>query len=271
LSLTGQDGGAGLGRGTLKARAASVLDRGPVHTVELAREALGLEGPPQVLSAAVYTLLGSDPRFVVDAEGIWRLESGVAPPGEPLSRLSYAVVDVETTGGSWRRGDRVTEVAVVPVTAGQVGRGMDTLVNPGRRIPPRIQGLTGITDEMVAGAPPFPGVAPRVEEALTDRIFVAHNVRFDWGFIRNHLLDATGDAPEFRLLCTLRLGRFLLPRLKRYGLDSLTQHFGIRIHQRHRAYGDALATARLLLHLLMEAEARGITDLDSLDRAMAAR
>lgn len=269
--MTGERRGSGLGQATLKARAVSVLTRGPAHTVELAREALGLEGPPPTVSAVVFTLLGSDPRFVVDAEGVWCLEAGVGALGEPLTRLAYAVVDVETTGGSWRRGDRVTEVAVVPVTAGQVDRGLDTLVNPGRPIPPRIQGLTGITDEMVADAPSFLGVAPEVEAALANRIFVAHNVRFDWGFVRHQLLDTTGDAPEPRLLCTVRLGRFLLPRLRRYGLDSLTRHFGIRIHQRHRAYGDALATARLLLHLLMEAEARGITDLDALDRAMAAR
>ncbi len=256
---------------SLKTQVAQLLSTGPVHTLDVAREALRLRGPESAAAAAVFTLLDGDPRFQVDQEGNWSLDHARPSPGRPLPRVPYAVVDVETTGGGWRRGDRVTEVAVVPVTEGQVGDGLESLVNPGRSIPPRIQGLTGITDEMVRGAPTFTGLAPRVEAALEGRVFVAHNVRFDWGFIRSELLASTGDAPEPSLLCTLRMGRFLLPRLRRYGLDALTRHFGIPIHSRHRAYGDALATARLLLHLLREAESQGFGDLHSLEEAMSGR
>ncbi|TVR63660.1 MAG: hypothetical protein EA422_08695 [Gemmatimonadales bacterium] len=255
----------------LRRRVAALLQSGPFHTLELAERALGLRGPPAALSSAVFSLLGDDARFQVDARGIWSLAPGAGIPGPALSTLSYAVVDVETTGGAWRRGDRVTEVAVVPVTGGVIRDGLGTLVNPGRRIPPKIQGLTGITDPMVAGAPPFEGVAPQVEAALHGRIFVAHNVQFDWGFIRTELLNALGAAPELPLLCTVRLGRFLIPGLRRYNLDALTRHFGIPVHQRHRAYGDALATARLLLHLLQEAEAQGIADLPALEAALQRR
>lgn len=271
-------GGAGPGASApgLRRRVTTLLRGGPAHTLEVAERAMGLKGPPSLLSAAVFSLLGDDERFQVDAAGIWSLDvaGGGPPPGDaatPLSRLSFAVVDVETTGGAWRRGDRVTEVAVVPVTDGAIEDGLGTLVNPGRRIPPKIQGLTGITDAMVAGAPPFEGVAPRIEEALADRVFVAHNVQFDWGFVRTELLHSTGAAPEPPLLCTVRLGRFLLPSLRRYNLDALTSHFGIRVHARHRAYGDALATARLLLHLLEEAESQGIFDLPALEEALKRR
>jgi len=255
----------------LRRRVAGLLEGGPVHTLELAERALGLRGPPAALSSAVFSLLGNDARFQVDAHGMWSLAPGEGIPGAPLSRLSYAVVDVETTGGAWRRGDRVTEVAVVPVTDGVIRDGLGTLVNPGRRIPPKIQGLTGITDPMVASAPPFEGVAPQVEAALTGRVFVAHNVQFDWGFIRTELLNALGVTPEPPLLCTVRLGRLLLPGLRRYNLDALTRHFGVPVHQRHRAYGDALATARLLLHLLQEAESQGIPDLPALEAALHRR
>jgi DNA polymerase III epsilon subunit family exonuclease len=254
----------------LVGRAARELSRGPLGTLELAHRVLGLRGNPSASSRAIFTLLGDDSRFRVDSEGTWTLSADMPGPGPPLTRLSYAVVDVETTGGPWARGHRVTDVAVVPVDAGTVGEGFESLVNPGRPIPPRIQGLTGITDGMVSAAPPFEGIAPRVATALENRIFVAHNVNFDWGFIRQELMQGLGEAPSPPLLCTLRIGRFLLPRLRRYGLDEVTRHFGIQVHRRHRAYGDALATARLLTHLLLEAESRGLHDLHTLNEALDA-
>ncbi len=250
-------------------RAAALLATGPAHTLEVAEAVLGLRGAPQAASRAVFTLLGSDPRFQVDADGCWRLDRSEPEPGPALRHLSFAVVDVETTGGAWSRGHRVTEVAVVTVSRGQVEGSLETLVNPGRPIPPRIQGLTGISDQMVAAAPPFEGVAPQVQRALADRIFVAHNASFDWSFIGGELLEATGEVPPVERLCTVRLGRLLVPRLRRYNLDALTGYFQIPVHRRHRAHGDALATARLLLRLLDLAESRGIGDLHGLRRAMS--
>jgi DNA polymerase III subunit epsilon len=256
---------------SLLARAARELADGPRHTLELARGVLGLSGNPRVAARAVFTLLGADERFQVDEAGRWRMAEGVASPGLPLTRLSYAVVDVETTGGSWRKGHRVTEVAIVGVEEGRVTDRYETLVNPERPIPPWVQGLTGITNEMVAAAPPFHGVAPEVERRLEGRIFVAHNVSFDWGFVRNELLECTGDPPELDRLCTVRLGRLILPELRSHALGSLSAHLGIGITARHRAGGDALATARVLLHLLMEAESRGLSDRTSLETALARR
>jgi DNA polymerase III epsilon subunit family exonuclease len=259
------------GRGLLSA-AFRLLGEGPRDSGEIAWRVMKLRGDPEAAAAAVLALLGADPRFRVDGNGVWSLvPAAVRRPEAPLSRTRFAVVDVETTGGAWARGHRVTEVAVVPVEAGRVGEGFDTLVNPLRPIPPRIQGLTGITDPMVAEAPSFHGIAPAVLEWLEGRVFVAHNVNFDWTFIRQELLSALGDSPEPTLLCTVRMGRALVPGLRSYGLDSLTRHFGIHVHQRHRAYGDALATARLLVHLLMEAESRGIGDLAVLEERLAPR
>lgn len=249
---------------SLLEKAGRILADGPLHTLELARVVLTLSGNPAAASAAVFALLGSDPRFLVDGEGKWSLASGAAPPGRALMKLDFAVVDVETTGGGYSRGHRVTEVAVVPVTGGRVGEVYRTLVHPGRYIPSRIQALTGITNEMVAGAPPFDAIADDLRAQLEGRIFVAHNVSFDWGFIREELLAATGDAPEPERLCTVKMGRALVPGLRSYALDALTRHFRIGIHDRHRAFGDAIATSRLLLLLLEQAELDGLGDLESL-------
>ncbi len=252
----------------LLAQAADALRDGPVHTLDLARSVLGLDGPPGAISAAVFALLGPDARFHVDGEGNWSLARR-DPGGPALKDESYAVVDVETTGGSYRRGHRITEIAVVQVREGIVGDAWSTLINPGRRIPPRIQSLTGITDRMVRDAPFFEDVADRVLERLADRVFVAHNVRFDWGFVAPQLGDAVGEVPEGPRLCTVKLARKLLPDLGRRNLDAVTDYYGVRVDARHRARGDAVATARILLRLLDEAEVRGLGDLTSLRRFLA--
>ncbi len=247
---------------------AALLASGPRHTLEIGEGVMRLRGNPGAVSAAVHFLLGADERFEVDGSGVWNLVAGAARPGPPLDRTSFAVVDVETTGGSWGQGHRVTEVAIVAVDEGRIGESFHTLVNPGRYIPPWVQGLTGITNAMVASAPHFDGIAHEVEARLRGRVFVAHNVSFDWGFISGELLRSSGAAPDPPRLCTVRLGRLVVPRLRRYGLDFLTNHYGIHVHDRHRAHGDALATARLLLHLLLGARERGIHDIFSLQEAL---
>jgi DNA polymerase-3 subunit epsilon len=255
--------------GTLVQRVSALLQNGPVHTLALAREVLGLEGHPGAASAAVFALLGTDPRFVVDAGGLWSLEGSSV--GTPLGELRYAVVDVETTGGRPGAGDRITEIAIVEVHQGAVIDEYETLVNPGRMIPPMVSRLTGITREMVSSAPYFEHVAPEVHARLDGRVFVAHNAGFDLAFVRHELQLVLGDAALGAPLCTVRLARGLLPRLRRRNLDALAQHFGIGIHARHRAYGDALATARILIRLLDEATYQGFHDLDSLRKNLRRR
>ncbi len=252
------------GEGSLIRSAAERLARGPVHTLDLARDVLGLTGHPGAASAAVFQLLGADPRFLVDPEGNWSLDPTLAPYGAPLSEVGFAVVDVETTGGASWRGHRMTEIAIVEVRGGRIVDEYETLLNPGRAIPPMITALTGITTGMVRVAPYFEHVADEVERRLVGRAFVAHNVTFDWGFVSAELVRAGGDAPNVPRLCTVRMARRLAPRLRRRNLDELARHFGVENHARHRAHGDALATARILLRLLDEASGHGIEDLATL-------
>ncbi|MXX56416.1 MAG: 3'-5' exonuclease [Gemmatimonadetes bacterium] len=254
------------GRRSLLQLAWTVLRRGPAPTTHLAREVLGLNGHAGAAARAVFALLGDDPRFQVDADGRWSLRGGARPPGTPLSRLCYAVVDVETTGGRYETGHRITEVAVVEVRGGSVTDAFHTLVHPGRRVHPATARLTGISDDMLFDAPAFDEVAEEVFRRVAGRVFVAHNAKFDWGWIRAQLGDALGDVPEVQRLCTISLTRRLVPELHHRNLDALADYFDISIHQRHRAYGDALATARILLRLLDRAENLGIGDLHSLKR-----
>lgn len=245
--------------------AAERLAAGPTHTLDLAREVLGLVGHDGAASAAVFQLLGTDPRFVVDGKGMWSLDATPGPFGAPLSEVAFAVVDVETTGRASWGGHRIIEIAIVEVRGGAIVDEFQTLVNPGQGIPAAITALTGIRPDMVQRAPYFEHVAGEVEERLAGRAFVAHNAAFDWSFVASELVRTLGDAPRLPKLCTVRMCRRLVPQLRYRNLDVVSRHFGIEIHDRHRAYGDALATARVLLRLLDEASGRGIEDLATLE------
>lgn len=149
---------------------------------------------------------------------------------------SYVVLDLETTGGN-AVNDRITEIAAVRIDNGVETARWSTLVNPGVRIPPFIQSLTGITDAMVEEAPTFAQVAKPLLELLDGAVFVAHNVRFDHGFVLNELarLDV---ALKVKTLCTVRLSRRLYPQHKGHGLDAILQRHGLQTQARHRAMGD---------------------------------
>lgn len=252
-------------RTSLLRRAEARLLRGSAHTLDLARDVLGLSGHAGAASAAVFQLLGADRRFKVDGAGVWSLDPGLAPLGQSLDEVGFAVVDVETTGGGLEFGHRVTDIAIVEVRGGEIVDEFQTLINPGRRIPVGITSLTGITNEMVAHAPYFDEVAEEVRRRLEGRVFVAHNVSFDWGFVSGELIRTLGDAPEAVRMCTVRMTRRLVPGLRHRNLDVVTRHFGVTIQNRHRAYGDALATARVFLRLLDEARGRGLDDVASLE------
>lgn len=256
--------GGSIPRASLVRSAARVLRRGPADTLDLAREVMGLTGHPGAAAAAVYHLLGTDPRFLVDARGVWSLDPALEPLGAALDSVPFVVVDVETTGGAAWRGHRIIEIAMVEVRGGRVVDEFQTLVNPGRRVPAGVVALTGIDDRTVAGAPYFDHVADEVYDRLERRVFVAHNATFDWEFVSSELLTALGDAPATPRLCTVRMVRRLVPGLRHRNLDVVTRHFGVEVHARHRAYGDALATARVFLRLLDETRGRGIDDLATL-------
>ena len=242
------------------------LEPGPRSPQEVAEEVMGLTGHPGAASKAVRSLLSGDARFEVDGEGNWSLVPGAAPMGPPLRSLSFAVVDLETTGGPFSRGHRITEIAIIEVRAGRVEETWQSLVQPGRPVPPSVFRLTGISDRLLAGAPYFDDIAHEVERRLRGRVFVAHNVGFDWGFLSRQLGESSGVVPNVSRLCTVRMAKRLVPELRHRSLDYLADHFEIPIFERHRAYGDALATARVLVRLLDRAERMGLTDLFALER-----
>jgi DNA polymerase-3 subunit epsilon len=189
---------------------------------------------------------------------------------ETLRSLEYAVVDVETTGGSAANGHRITEIAVVVLRGdGEVLDSYSSLVNPGRPIPPFVSRLTGITDSMVRVAPPFAEVADEVRSHLRGRIFVAHNVAFDWGFVNRELSESLGSPLEGRRLCTVRLARRVVPELKSRSLGTLSDFFGIENAARHRALGDAEATVQVFGHLLSRLEDQEIWSWNGLEELLA--
>ena len=151
---------------------------------------------------------------------------------EPLVFL-----DLETTGATANH-DRITEVGLVAVDAGQPVGEWSTLVNPGVSIPPMIQALTGITSEMVELAPTFAEVSRELLHRIDGKLLVAHNARFDYGFLRNEFQRA-GIRCSSRVLCTVRLSRKLFPHHTRHNLDALMARHGIECDARHRALGDA--------------------------------
>lgn len=248
-----------------------LLEAGPLATAELAARVLGLRGDAPAAASAVFALLGADVRFHVSGAGVWALAEVRALDARRLREEEFVVVDVETTGGSPAHGHRVTEVAAVRVSGGVVRDSFSTLVNPGRRIPSMITALTGITQEMVADAPPFSRVAAELAAWVEGRVFVAHNAAFDWRFIRAEMERCTGTVPGGRTLCTVRVARKLLPHLPSRGLDTLAVYFGLEIESRHRALDDAVATAHLLLRLLDLLEDRGVADWTGLEQLLATR
>ena len=148
-----------------------------------------------------------------------------------------AFIDVESTGAHPVR-DRITEIAILRVEDGEVVARWDSLVDPGRPIPALIQGVTGISDAMVAGAPAFEAVADTVAGLLEGCVFVAHNARFDYGFIKN-AFARSGREFDAPVLCTVKLSRALYPEHHRHGLDALIERHGLVCAARHRAMGDA--------------------------------
>jgi DNA polymerase-3 subunit epsilon len=169
----------------------------------------------------------------------------------------YAIVDIETTGGH-ASANGITEIAICIHDGKKVTKRFSTLVNPRREIPIYIRALTGITNEMVADAPPFEEVAADIYHMLHGKIFVAHNVNFDYSFVRYHLA-AAGYELQCNKLCTVRLGRKILPGLPSYSLGKLCRHLGIDNESRHRAAGDAEATAQLFSLMLQKDTEKHIT------------
>ena len=156
---------------------------------------------------------------------------------------SWVFLDLETTGAS-ARGDRITEVALIRVENGVEVEEWSQLVNPGISIPPAIQHLTGISNRMVATAPRFADIAESLQQRIGESIMVAHNARFDFGFLKAEYARL-GITFSAKTLCTVRLSRALFPEHQRHNLDTLIERHHLGGIERHRALGDTRAICTL--------------------------
>ena len=285
-------------------RAATYLQAGPADVVDLIGYICNLPAAPRIVAEHMAdAMFAGRTEFGRDASGKWRLTGDASatlaqsfdasvsmrhveypqrgerraakagrvvrraknslPPG-PLKTLTWVVVDVETTGGQ-PPAHRMTEFAAVVVRNGKIAESFETLINPERPIPPFVSKLTNITWNMVRNAPIFSLIVNDVMKALEGHVFVAHNAKFDWNFVCHEISRATGNRLEGPQLCTVRLARRLLPHLPRRSLDYVADHYGVEIKHRHRAGGDAMATAQCLIGLLRDAENCGCTTGDDLE------
>ncbi len=161
----------------------------------------------------------------------------------------YCIIDIETTGGSPGK-EKITEIAIYQYNGQEITGEFSTLINPEKNIPYFITQLTGISNKMVASAPKFYEVAKKIVELTEGKIFVAHNVNFDFNFVKSEF-DQLGYQFTRDKLCTVQLSRKIIPGRKSYSLGNLCKDLDIRINGRHRAAGDALATLKLF-QLLQE-------------------
>jgi DNA polymerase III subunit epsilon len=185
--------------------------------------------------------------------------------GVYLKDLTYAVVDVETTGLSARLGDRICEVAVVVVERGKVIDRLQTLVNPQRPISRGASLVNGITDGMVRRAPTFDGVAPRLVKALSGTVLVAHNASFDLSFISTELRASGFTPPSNPVIDTLGLARRCYT-FRSNRLGDVARSLGIETRGLHRALADATLTWHVLERFMSDLRIDGVTTLDALLR-----
>lgn len=155
----------------------------------------------------------------------------------------YAIIDIETTGQSSAKG-KITEVAIYIHDGFEIVNSFSSLINPECYIPGFITNLTGIDNEMVKNAPKFYEIARKIVELTQEKIFVAHNVMFDYRFVQEEF-KRLGYDYQRKTMCTVRMGRKYLPGHRSYSLGTICAELGIQINGRHRAAGDALATVKL--------------------------
>jgi DNA polymerase III epsilon subunit family exonuclease len=156
----------------------------------------------------------------------------------------FIVVDLETTGSNPQK-HRIIELAAVTLIGGEIASKFTTLINPHQFIPSFIAKMTGISNNMVYTASEETEVLPKFQKIIStpNAVFVAHNASFDWGFVRATFDRLELDMPPIQRLCTLKLSRRILVKDLKKNVGSLAEHFNINLFNRHRAFGDAAATA----------------------------
>jgi DNA polymerase III subunit epsilon len=227
-----------------------VRGREPVSPEEIAAEFLALPNLNGDARSHVEALIEGDPRFLWEGEALATADL----LSLALDEAPYVVFDIETTGSSATKGGAITELGALKVVRGEVVEEFATLVNPGRKIDPFVARLTGITNRMVAKAPPISEVMPRFERLAEGSVLVGHNVHFDCSFVT----AARGLPLPNPLLDTLKLARSVVPGLRRYRLSSLASHFGVRATPNHRALSDSAATAEVFLRLIKLLRSAGV-------------
>lgn len=207
-------------------------------------------------------LLLRDGRFSFDRDS----ESWHATENElalNIHEAEYSVIDIETTGFN-SLFDRITEIAIIKLHKGEIAHHIESLVNPRRSLPVKLQRLTGIQEHMIIDKPPFENIIPIIKDFINDTILVAHHSSFDIRFINAELQRCGHESLPNMTLCTCALARRLYPNLHSYSLDALADYFGFSFVSRHRAYGDALMALHLLKEFLKELNNRSITTIDDL-------
>jgi len=182
-----------------------------------------------------------------------------------LREETFTVFDLETTGGR-PESNGILEIGLVKIKENRLVERYSTLVKPGFPIPPIVKGMTGIDEEMVAGAPDFGAIAKLVFDFIDSDVLVVHNSPFDVQFLNYHLQRANLAPLHNPALCTVKLGHRLLPEARNRKLETLAEHLGISMAKRHRAPEDAEATAKIFLHYLEKLEGLGVGTLSDLIR-----
>ncbi|MHC4600326.1 MAG: 3'-5' exonuclease, partial [Planctomycetota bacterium] len=253
----------------LKARAFEAIREAGVSgakPAEIARLFLGADRvPAAVASKLVESLLAADRRVVRDAQGRYALKDFRTADGSTsILEGRFCVVDVETTGVS--SGSRIIEIGAVRMTGLAPAETFETFVNVDVRIPPEITTLTGITAEMLVGAPGPAEALTAFAEFLGDAIFCAHNAPFDRRFVFGEMEHFCLRTPENPVLCTRLLARRALPGESSYSLDALASRLSIENAARHRALGDAEAAAGVLVASVERLMEQGVTTVEQLLR-----
>jgi DNA polymerase III epsilon subunit family exonuclease len=213
----------------------------------------------QLAASLVADLVQNDPRFSVEDAFLAIKPDEIET--QSLADIEFVVVDVEAIAGK-SMPTRVIEIGACRIARGTIVDEFETLVNPELPLPRFISTLTGITEDMVSVAPLFAAIADSWLHFAGDAVLAAHNSTFDITLLNQEIARVfPGCRMRNTELCTVQLARRLMPNLEKHHLDALADHFGFQIAERHRAAGDARATARVLLHLLDELEIRGARTL----------
>lgn len=233
---------------------------GRVDLLQITQSIFQLNNATEELAAAmIRDLIQNDPRFSIEGSELAIHKDDIE--SQLLNEINFIVIDIEAIGG---RGipSRMIEMGACSVRAGTVTGEYETLVNPELPLPPFIANLTGITSEMLRVAPAFAEIVESWLNFAGDSVIVAHNSTFDVTLLNHEIARIfPGRRMGNAELCTVELARRLLPSLDSHNLDALAEHYGFEISHRHRAAGDARATAQVLLRLLDELETHGVRTL----------